>query len=278
MTVRSRARRRLGQHFLVDEERARRIVAAAEIEPTDAVLEIGPGRGALTHHLIEAAGRIAAVELDESLARQLERRYTDRELVLFRQDALELDFAQVASALGREPSTRLVVVGNLPYSISKPMVMKLVAARCEIARAVLAFQKEVADRLTASPGTRAYGPLGILAGLAFAIEKLEELPPGAFRPPPKVRSTVTRFRPRPPGTLPEAIEPRLRACLRACFLQRRRMLLSNLRSRLPGGEREALALLERAGLDPRLRAEVVRPEQFLRLAQLWPERGSRPPS
>lgn len=272
----ARARRRLGQHFLVDEDAARRIVEAAAIVPGDAVLEIGPGRGALTGRLIRAAGRIAAVELDPSLSRELARRYGDRELVLFRGDVLALDLNDVAGALGRPPGTPLVVVGNLPYSISKPIVMKLVAARARLARAVLAFQREVADRLAASPGSRAYGPLGVLAGRAFAIERLLELPPGAFRPRPKVFTTIARFTPRPAGDLPEDIEPALRSCLRACFARRRRMLLSNLRAVLPGGEEQARSLLERAQLDPALRAEAVAPEGFLRLARLWPSDARSP--
>ncbi len=260
----------------MDEDAARRIVEAARIAPGEAVLEIGPGRGALTGPLIRAAGRIAAVELDARLSRELARRYSDRELVLIQGDVLALDLNEAAGALGQPPGTRLVVVGNLPYSISKPIVMKLVAARARLARAVLAFQREVADRLTASPGSRAYGPLGVLAGRAFAIERLAELPPAAFRPRPEVFTTITRFTPRPARDLPEGIEPALRSCLRACFARRRRMLLSNLRAALPGGDEQARSILERAQLDPALRAEAVSPEGFLRLARLWPPGAGSP--
>lgn len=277
MSPSARARRRLGQHFLVDQEAARRIVAAAAIAPGEAVLEIGPGRGALTGLLIEAAGRIAAVELDASLARRLEQRFRPRELLLLQRDVLTVDLGEVPAALGHPPGTPLVVVGNLPYSISKPIVMELVAARARIARAVLAFQREVADRLTAAPRTRAYGPLGVLAGRAFVIERIAELTPAAFRPRPEVFTTVTRFTPRPAGDLPGEIEPALRSCLQACFARRRKTLLSNLRAALPGGKEQARSLLERAGLDPALRAEAVAPEGFLRLARLWPL-GTRLPS
>ena len=153
------------------------------------VLEIGPGRGALTEHFLKDLPRISAIEIDRDLCEFLRSRYPEDRLTLIEQDVLEVDFGALAH------SGRLVIAGNIPYNISKPVAMKLVLARRDVSRAVLMFQREVALRLTASPGTGAYGPLTVLAGRAYRIERLFELSPGAFQPSPKVVSTVTRWIP-----------------------------------------------------------------------------------
>ena len=268
-----RARRRFGQHFLADARAAARIVEAAGASPREPVLEIGPGRGALTEPLVRAALRIAAVELDRDLAAWLRERYPQERLVLFERDVLELTLGEVPPALGFPAGTPLVVVGNLPYNISKPVAAMLVRQRGAVARAALMFQREVAERLTASPGTRAYGPLTVLVGRAYRVERLFHLPPSAFRPRPEVTSTVTRWERLPPQELIDTLEPALRACLAACFAHRRQTLLNNLRAALPGGAEEARALLGRAGLDPGARAETVPPEAFVVLAEIWPLPG-----
>jgi 16S rRNA (adenine1518-N6/adenine1519-N6)-dimethyltransferase len=265
-----RARRRLGQHFLADRGAVRTIVAALRPSPEEPVLEIGPGRGALTGDLVGAAGRIAAVELDPRLAAGLRARFRDACLVLFERDVLELDLLEVAPALGFPRTTPLAVVGNLPYGISKPVAAKLVAERETVSRAVLMFQREVASRLVAAPGTKDYGPLTVLVGRAYRVEALFHLRPSSFRPRPRVDSTVTRWERLPAAELSPAIEPALRATLSACFAHRRQTILNNLRAALPGGAEEARALLERAALDPGLRAEAVPPEAFLGLAAVWP--------
>jgi 16S rRNA (adenine1518-N6/adenine1519-N6)-dimethyltransferase len=266
--LRTRAtRRRLGQNFLVDRTAVRRILELLDVRPDEPVLEIGPGRGALTEGLISAAGRVAAVELDERLAEVLERRYDASELVLLRGDVLHTTLEDVAVALNRSPDTQFVVAGNLPYGISKPVVQKLIRERRGIARAVLMFQREVALRLTARPGSRDYGPLGVLAGELFQIERCFDLAPAAFRPRPKVRSSVTLWRPRPAPAIGN--EERLRVCLAACFARRRRTLRNNL-VRALGSERAASELLLATGVDGSLRAEAVPPEGFRRLADSWP--------
>ncbi|MBZ5640172.1 MAG: 16S rRNA (adenine(1518)-N(6)/adenine(1519)-N(6))-dimethyltransferase RsmA [Acidobacteriia bacterium] len=265
-----RARRRFGQHFLADSRAVHRIVDALAPAADEPVLEIGPGQGALTSRLIGAASRIAAVEVDRGLAAALRQRFDPEKLLLFERDVLSLDLADVAPALSCPPGAPLAVVGNLPYNISKPVAMKLVAERESVSRAVLMFQREVADRLTAGFGTRAYGPLTVLAGRAYRVTALFDLSPAAFRPRPAVTSTVTRWERRPPDDLPPALEPALRACLAACFAHRRQTLLNNVRAALPGGVDEARALLASAGLDPGARAEAVPPEGFLILASFWP--------
>ena len=240
----------------------RRIVDGLAPRPDETVVEIGPGRGALTEELLARVPRATAIELDRDLAALLSARFGPERLLLIARDVLDVELAGL--------SPPLAVVGNLPYNVSKPVAMKLVAERSAIDRAVLMFQREVAERLLASPGTPEYGPLTVLAGLAFRIERMFDLPPGAFRPRPAVVSTVTRWTPHDPSRLPAAIEPPLRAVLRAAFARRRQTLLRNLRSTLPGGEPEALALLRSAGVDGSLRAEALPPEAFVALGSLWP--------
>ncbi|HEX6852398.1 MAG TPA: 16S rRNA (adenine(1518)-N(6)/adenine(1519)-N(6))-dimethyltransferase RsmA [Candidatus Polarisedimenticolaceae bacterium] len=256
-------RKRFGQNFLVDRAAIERIVR--ELAPTGAepVLEIGPGMGALTEPLLAASGKLAAVEIDRDLAGALRARLDPARFVLIERDVLDLDLGSVAELLGFAPATPLAVAGNLPYNISKPVAKRLVAQRGTVARAVLMFQKEVALRLTAEPGSRDYGPLTVLAGLAYTIERRFDLPPGAFRPAPSVVSTVTRWTPRG-GTIPDGLE----AALRASFAQRRKTMLANLRSGL-GGEGPAREALERAQIDPRARAEQLSPASFLRLAPIF---------
>jgi 16S rRNA (adenine1518-N6/adenine1519-N6)-dimethyltransferase len=251
---------RLGQNFLTDRSAVGRMVAALKPAPGDAVLEIGPGRGAMTGALIEAAGRITAVEIDDHLISVLRRKFDEERLVLIREDILRVDLASIG--------TGLVVAGNLPYNISKPIAMKLIVNRALIDRAVLMFQKEVADRLTAAVGGRSYGPLTVLAGQAYDIAPLFDLPPGAFRPRPKVTSTVTAWRSRTVNGLDERLEPDLRACLAACFARRRQTLRNNLRA-ARGSARAADELLTAAELDGSLRAEALPPAAFLRLARVW---------
>ena len=253
-------RRRFGQNFLADRGAVARIVAALDPARDETVVEIGPGRGALTAALLERIDRLVAVEIDRDLARDLAARFPADRLTLVEGDVLEVPLASLAP--------RATIVGNLPYNISKPFAMKMVRERAAVGRGLLMFQREVAERLTAVPGTSAYGPLTVLAGESFRIERVFDLPPGAFRPRPKVDSTVTRWTPRE-GALRSDPAP-LAAVLRAAFAHRRQTLLKNLRGALAGGEDEARALLARAGLDGALRAEAIPPEGFVALARAWP--------
>lgn len=266
------ARRRFGQNFLADARAAARIAAFVSPAADEAVIEIGPGLGAITHLLAEATSRLAVVEIDRDLAARLRERFGARLLVV-EGNVLDQDFSRIAVALGAPPDAPVAVAGNLPYNVSKPIAMKLVAERASISRAVLMFQREVAARLTARPGSKEYGPLTVLAGRAFRIEPLFDLGPGAFRPAPKVVSTVTAWSRRSREDLPAELEPRLRATLAAAFAQRRKTLLANVRAALGGDEARARAALLSASLDPALRAEAVSPEGFIRLAESWPVGG-----
>lgn len=262
------ALRRFGQHFLVDARAVARIRDALAPAPGEAVLEIGPGRGALTAALLDTGLPVVAVEIDRGLAKRLRDRFAGRPLEVLAQDVLRLDFGTVPLRAGLPANAPVVVAGNLPYNLSKPIAMRIVEERARVARAVLMFQREVADRLVAAPGTKEYGPLTVLAGLAFRIERVLDLSPGAFHPRPKVASTVTLWTRRQPGALADALEPALRRVLRAAFARRRGTIRVNLRAAL--GEAAAASLCSAAAVDDGLRAERLSPDDFLRMAAAWP--------
>jgi 16S rRNA (adenine1518-N6/adenine1519-N6)-dimethyltransferase len=259
-----RSRKRFGQNFLADGAAIRRIVAAVDPAHDDDVIEIGPGRGALTDALLAVLPRLSAIEIDRDLVAALRARYPEHRLRLIERDVLRVAFR----ALRRDGP--LVVVGNLPYNISKPVAMKLIDERRDVARAVLMYQREVAARLTAAEGTPAYGPLTVLSGRAYRVERLFDLPPGAFQPAPKVMSTVTRWTPREDDALPEELLAPLKAVLRAAFARRRQTLVKNLRAALQSSDASARTVLVAAGLDGSLRAEAIPPEGFVALARAWP--------
>ena len=239
-----------------------RIVDALAPRVDETVVEIGPGRGALTEEILGRVPRVTAIELDRDLCALLLARFGAERLQLVQADILDVDLTRLGNALA--------IAGNLPYNVSKPVAMHLVRDRAAIDRAVLMFQREVADRLVAAPDTAAYGPLTVLAGLAFRIERVFDVPPGAFTPRPAVVSTVTRWTRAPADGLPSEFEAPLRAVLRASFARRRQTLLRNLRSVVPGGEAQAREVLSGAGIDGGLRAEAVPPDGFVALARLWP--------
>jgi 16S rRNA (adenine1518-N6/adenine1519-N6)-dimethyltransferase len=245
-----------------------RMVDAVALAPGETVLEVGPGRGALTRLLVQRAP-VVAVEVDAQLAHELRRTFAASGLQVIERDILSIGLDELAAQAAPPPPERWVVVSNLPYNISKPFASRLVHERASVRRAVLTFQREVAERLTAAHGTRAYGPLTVLAGAAYRIERLFDLPPGAFFPAPRVDSTVTRWVPREDRALEPEEERALRACLAACFAMRRRTLFNNLRAALRDPARAA-ELLERAGIDGARRAEEVDAQTYRRLAALWP--------
>jgi 16S rRNA (adenine1518-N6/adenine1519-N6)-dimethyltransferase len=264
-----RTRRRWGQNFLVDPGAIRKIVEASGPLSDLIPLEIGPGRGALTEELLAKVDRLVAVEVDPRLSASLRARFSPERLVVIEADVLDLDWDSVAAAAGVPRSRPIAVIGNLPYNISKPFVMRLVEQRRRIDRAVLMLQREVVDRIVALPGGRDYGAMGVLVGAAYRVERLFDLGPGAFRPRPKVVSTVTRWQPRPCEELSESAEAALRACLKASFGHRRRTLYNNLRSALAGDERTVELLLRHAELDGSLRPEAITPAGYRRLADAW---------
>jgi 16S rRNA (adenine1518-N6/adenine1519-N6)-dimethyltransferase len=245
-------RRRFGQNFLADTHYARRIVDAVDPQPGDNLVEIGPGLAALTGGLVQRAGHITAIEIDRDLAARLRTDFTPEQLTLHEADALEFDYAQLGP--------QLRVVGNLPYNISSPLLFHLAAHDALLRDLHVMLQKEVVARMTAQPGTADYGRLTVMLQAKFRIVRLFVVPPGAFRPAPKVESAVARLSPlheQKPQFADEALFARVVA---AAFSQRRKTLRNALSSLAPA------ATLEAAGIDPGARGETLAVADFVRLA------------
>jgi 16S rRNA (adenine1518-N6/adenine1519-N6)-dimethyltransferase len=266
MPGKSKPAPKLGQNFLVDFEAVERIVAALGDLAGRTVVEIGPGRGALTGALAARAGRVAAIELDREFAAGLRAQFDAErvrlgEVIVVEQDVLQFDFAAAAAEAGE----RLRVVGNLPYYITSPILLKLAASHAALDVAVLMVQREVAERVTATPGSRDYGLLSVTVQMYGPAEQLFTLPPSAFSPPPKVHSTVFRWRFAPRFAELGVDEGGFLRFLRQAFAQKRKTLNNNLRA-AGIAPAVAAAALERAGIDAQARAEAVPVEG---LAALW---------
>ena len=241
------ARQKLGQHFLIRESVLNRIAAAACPEPQELVIEIGPGRGALTRKLLERAARVVAIEVDPYLADRLRHQYaSEPRLEVVEGDALDIDLAR----WGHAP-----IAGNLPYYIASPILERAMEARPP--RAVFLIQKEVADRLVAHPGSREYGYLTVRTAFFASAQRLFEVKPAAFHPPPKVDSAVVLLR---PHAAPPAVAD-ARAFLgfvSRCFQHKRKTLRNNLADRYG---KEAVDAWPEAGL----RAEQLELGQFVEM-------------
>jgi 16S rRNA (adenine1518-N6/adenine1519-N6)-dimethyltransferase len=256
-----RAKPKLGQNFLVDGQAAQRIVAALGEIAGRTVVEIGPGRGAITESLAVRAKHVVAVELDRELAASLRERFEAARVTVVEQDVLRFDFSAAAAQFGE----RLRVAGNLPYAITSPIVLKLAASHAALDLAVLMVQREVAERMTSTPGTRDYGLLSVTMQMYGPVEQLFTLPPSAFSPPPKVHSTVFRWRFAPRFAELEVEEAGFLRFVRQIFAQKRKTLMNNLRAAGVATDAAATALAA-AGIDQRMRAEAVPIEG---LAVLW---------
>ena len=244
---------RLGQNFLVDADACRAVVAAGGDIRNEAVVEIGPGRGALTRLLARAAGHLTLLEFDPNLAGALLVEFASTPTVELRHaDVLSVDF----NALAQERGRKLVVIGNLPYYITSDILLHLVDHHAAIDRAVLMVQREVAERITAPPGTRDYGVLSATMQLYGEVELLFTLPPGAFAPPPEVYSSVFRFHVRPRSAELGVDPARFLPFVRASFAQKRKTWANNLRAAGYKPDAVAAALAETL-LEPAVRAEAV---------------------
>jgi len=262
--------RALGQHFLRDDSVAERIVAVLTPTPRDLVLEVGPGHGALTHRLARAAGRLLAVDVDRDLVEELTARFAGEPHVEIRlADARAFDY-RALPALKPDPDGRVLVVSNLPYSVSKPILMALVEAERAVDEMALMLQKEVAERVAAAPGGKTYGSLSVLTQVACEARVRFTVPPGAFRPPPQVDSTVLHVRARRAPVVNEAAAPRFRAVVLAAFGQRRKSLANALAAGLGLGVEQARVACANAGVDPGRRAETLTLDEFVRLASVAP--------
>ena len=251
--------KKYGQHFLRSEPVLMAILEGAAPGEEEPVLEIGPGEGALTAHLLERGARVTAVEIDPALCDRLERRFNGHpRFRLISGDILATPLEPVYLFGAPAP---YAVIANLPYYLSTPLLFRLIAQRVHHDRLVLMLQKEIADRLVALPADgKAYGSLSVAAHHAYAMERILSVPPGAFRPPPKVDSAVVRFRPRPPQLAPEE-EGRFLEYAKTVFMHRRKLMMGNLRRAYgTGAGREATQLEALVG---KSRPDALSPEQHL---------------
>jgi 16S rRNA (adenine1518-N6/adenine1519-N6)-dimethyltransferase len=244
------ARKRFGQHFLADRSVVERIVQAIDPRPGEALVEIGPGLGALTAPLLERCGALTAIELDRDLAARLRRQAG---LAVIEADVLTVDFAALARAAGRP----LRVVGNLPYNISTPVLFHLLGAAEVVADQHFMLQKEVVERMAAAPGGKDFGRLSVMLQWRYAIEALFEVPPESFEPPPRVDSAVVRMTPLAAPPLVDAAL--LGEIVSVAFSQRRKLLRHTLGRWL--GDRGATA-----AFDLRRRAEEVPVAEYVAMA------------
>jgi 16S rRNA (adenine1518-N6/adenine1519-N6)-dimethyltransferase len=249
--VRHQPRKRFGQHFLVDTAVLDAIVAAIDPRPGQALVEIGPGLGALTRPLLQRCERLTVIELDRDLAARLAR---DAALEVIEADVLTVDFVALAARRGSE----LRVVGNLPYNISTPILFHLLGAASAVQDQHFMLQKEVVERIAAGPGGKDYGRMSVMLQWRYHVESLFDVPPEAFDPPPRVESAVVRLVPWP---APAALDPKvLEALVASAFSQRRKLLRHTL-----GRWLEARGFA--GSFDLQRRAEEVPVAEYVALAQ-----------
>lgn len=255
MTRPVRAKKSLGQNFLVDPNYQKKIVDALALSEADELIEIGPGTGAITQHMVTRVRRFTAVELDDQLAAALRDRYADvPSFHLVHQDVMQVPLSDIA-----ENVATAKIVGNIPYNITSPLIFKLLERETRPAMIVVMVQKEVADRMVAPPGDKEFGALSVGIQAVAEAERLFVVPRGAFRPAPNVDSAVVRIVPRRPLQLSAAEELDLRELTRAAFAMRRKQFQKILRS----SERYALAADDVAALEKQIGYELtLRPEQL----------------
>ena len=249
-------KKRFGQHFLHDAGMIRRIVQAVAPKADEHVIEIGPGDGAITFPLLRECGRLTVIEFDRDLIPRLHARAVGvGELNVVQADVLTVDFTTLAQG------GKIRLVGNLPYNISSPILFHCIEHAAVVTDMHFMLQREVVDRMAAPEGSKVYGRLSVMLQLACKVEPLFGVPPGAFKPPPKVDSAVVRLTPLPPEQLHD-VDPELIArVVRHAFGQRRKTLSNALR------DVASVAQIEAAGVDPRVRAEQLAPARFVAIAR-----------
>ncbi len=266
MMERVRAKKSLGQNFLVDQHVLERIVAAVAPTAGDQLLEIGPGQGALTGFLVPRVGRLVAVELDKRLLGPLTAAYGALpHVAIVEGDILRVDLPRLLTAHGEG---QWKVAANLPYNISSQVLFLFLETPTLFSRLVLMLQKEVGDRLVARPGTKEYGILSVFCALHFDVVRECVVKPGSFRPIPKVDSVVLRFTPLAAPRCDVGDEPLFRRLVKAAFGQRRKTLWNCLKSADLAPDDETLrAVLASCGIDPGRRGETLDLEEFARLSR-----------
>ena len=264
-----RPRKKLGQHFLVHEGIVEAILRLLALSAEDEILEIGPGLGFLTRRLVEVANRVWAIELDPALVEWLHKSPLGSHpaLVLVQGDILKVSIDPLL------PEHRVKLVANLPYNISTPVLFRLFELRSHFSFLVLMVQREVADRMAASPGTKSYGTLSIWCQIHGQILEKVHVSPEAFFPRPKVKSTILKIGFYPKPLLPVEYLVVLRGLVRAAFGQRRKTLSNALGGWLKKGRGEIEVFLRREGIDPQRRGETLSVEEFIRLAHALKKTG-----
>ena len=254
-----------GQNFLDDQPSLQRIVDAAALRPSDSVVELGAGLGHLTQLLLATGAQVIAVERDPDLVEVLKELRADN-LHLVAGNAARLDFAALSGG------KRVIVVGNIPYHLTSPILFELLDQREHVSRAVLTMQQEVAARICAPPGGRDYGILSVLLALYYHLQTLFTLRPALFHPPPKVASAVVRLDSLETPRAALLNEERFRQLVKAAFAHRRKTISNSLKSARALGSPQALAeALARAKIDPTRRAETVSVEEFAALERALSE-------
>jgi len=253
------AKKHLGQHFLHERGIIEKIVLAVNPQPSDRLVEIGPGQGAITFPLLDRHHALTVIEFDRDLIAPLTAAaHAHGELTVIHRDVLEVDFTTLAA----EGDGQIRLVGNLPYNLSSPILFHALDHAAAIRDMHFMLQKEVVDRMAAAPGSKVYGRLSVMLQAYCAVTPLFKVPPGAFRPPPRVDSAVVRLVPRAPENIGVADPRRFAQVVRAAFGQRRKTLRNAL-----NGVADS-ALIEAAGLRPDARAEQIDVAGFVRLANI----------
>lgn len=247
-------RKSLGQHFLSDTRILERIVDALAPTASDTVVEIGPGRGALTEILKARAGKVVAIEYDRALAAMLREQYAGSNVAIVEADVLSLDLHATAGG-------PFLIAGNVPYYITTPILFQALQ-RPRAERAVFLVQKEVAERMSAKPGSKTYGALSVNLQALATSEMIARVPPGAFRPPPKVDSAIVRVIPRADPAVTADEEAPFSTFVQAVFGMRRKQMQRVIRAVRNIDAGAAKEMLEKLGIDPSLRPESLTPAQF----------------
>ncbi|KAA0941002.1 16S rRNA (adenine(1518)-N(6)/adenine(1519)-N(6))-dimethyltransferase RsmA [Sporosarcina sp. ANT_H38] len=259
----------LGQNFLIDPNILRNIISQAGLTEKTGVIEIGPGIGALTEHIARSAGKVVAFEIDGRLLPVLEDTLSPYDNVtIVHQDILETDLLQVMKD-HFEDYEDVVVVANLPYYVTTPIIMKFLLGKVPISGMVIMMQKEVADRITAVPGTKAYGSLSIAIQYYMDAEVAMIVPRTVFMPPPNVESAVLHLTRKETAPAKVIDEDFMFVVSRGSFVQRRKTILNNLQSSLPEGKlkkEQILKAFEKIGMDPGRRGETLSIEEFASLS------------
>lgn len=258
------AKKSLGQNFLVDQNYVRKIIDAVDPKETDTIIEIGPGRGAITEHLVASGANIVAIELDREFVPMLRERFQANDnFRIVEGDATKIGFskaiAETPHSAFRTPEPK--VVANLPYYVATAILQRLAEQRECFSSLVLMFQKEVIERITAQPGNSERGFLTVIVENAFTVEHLFDVPPTAFRPAPKVTSSVAKLTPKPRTITDEAA---FRDLVSKAFAQKRKTILNNLKTAFPN----ASDVLEDSRIDPKRRAETLSLDEWLRLHEV----------